>query len=123
MSNTLIVSSQKLHALSRILKYLLPNKTRILFKTFIISQFNYCPLVWLCHSRTLNNRINNKYHRAQKLFYQDKKLSFEELLQKDKPVTAHMKYLEYLAIEIFKVKNGLSPIIMTEVINFHKNES
>ena len=94
-----------------------------MFKTFIISQFNYCPLVWLCHSRTLNNRINNIHHRTQKLFYQDKKLSFEELLQKDKSVTAHMKYLEYLAIEIFKVKNGLSPIIMTEVINFHKNES
>ena len=34
-----------------------------------------------------------------------------------------MKDLEYLAIEIFKVKNGLSPIIMTEVISFHKNES
>ena len=34
-----------------------------------------------------------------------------------------MKNLQYLATEIFKVKNGLSPIIMNEVFNFEENES
>ena len=34
-----------------------------------------------------------------------------------------MKNLQYLATEIFKVKNGLSPIIMNEVFNFQENES
>ena len=34
-----------------------------------------------------------------------------------------MKNLQYLATEIFKVKNGLTPIIMNEVFNFHENES
>ena len=77
-------SSQKLHALCRISHYLSPNKKRILFKTFVTSQFNYCPLVWLCHSRTLINRINNIHLRALRIVYQDKKSSFEELLQKDK---------------------------------------
>ena len=38
-------SSQKFHALSRISRYLSPNKKHILFKTFVASQFNYCPLV------------------------------------------------------------------------------
>ena len=99
-------SSQKLHALSRIAQYLSQNKKRILFKTFVTSQFNYCPLVWMCHSRTLNNRINNIHLRALRIVYQDKQSSFEEL-----------------ATEIFKVKNGLSPIIMDEVFNFQENES
>ena len=102
-------SSQKLHALSRIAQYLSPNKKRILFKTFVTSQFNYCPLVWMCHSRTLNNRINNIHHRALRTVYQDKKSSFEELLRKAKSVSVHMRNLRYLATEIFKVKNGLSP--------------
>ena len=48
-------ASQKLHALSRISQYLSQHKRRILFKTFIMSQFNYCPLVWMCHSRGLKN--------------------------------------------------------------------
>ena len=34
-----------------------------------------------------------------------------------------MKIFPYLATEIFKVKNGLSPIIMDEVFNFQENES
>ena len=33
-----------------------------------------------------------------------------------------MKNLQYLATEIFKVKNGLSPIIMNQVFNFQENE-
>ena len=92
-------------------------------KTFVTSQFNYCPLVWMCHSRTLNNRINSIHHRDLRIVYENKKLSFEELLQKDKSVFALMKNLQYLATEIFKVKNGLSPIIMNEVFNFQENES
>ena len=34
-----------------------------------------------------------------------------------------MKNLQYLATEIFKVKNSLSPIIMNEVFNLKKNEN
>ena len=57
------------------------------------------------------------YHRAQRIVHQDKKSSFKELLQKDKSVSVHMKNLHYLATEIFKIKNGLSPIIIDEVFN------
>ena len=116
-------SSQKLHALTRISHYLSPNKKRILFKTFVISQFNYCSLVWVYHSRILNKRINNIHPRALRIVYQDKKSSFEELLQKDNSVTVHMKNLQYLATKIFRVKSGLSPIIMNEVFDFQENES
>ena len=63
----------------------------------------------MCHSRTLNNRINSIHLRALRIVYQDKKSSFEELLQKDNSVSVHMKNLQYLATDIFKVKNDLSP--------------
>ena len=88
-----------------------------MFKTFVTSQFNYSPLVWMCRSRTLNNRINNIYHKALRIVYQGKKSSFEELLQKGKSVFVHMKNLQHLATEIFKIKNGLSPVIVNESYN------
>ena len=37
-------ANNKLQALARIAKYLSPDKLRIIMKTFIKSQFNYCPL-------------------------------------------------------------------------------
>ena len=71
--------SQKLHALSRIAKYISEDKKRMLFKSFIISQFNYSPIVWMSHGRGLNNKINNIHERALRTVYQDRKSSIETL--------------------------------------------
>ena len=78
-------------------------------KAFITSQFSYCPLIWMFHSRTLNNRINNIHKRALRLTYKDSQSSFKELLEKDHSVTVHHKNLQALVTEIFKVKNDLAP--------------
>ena len=78
-------------------------------KAFITSQFSYCPLIWMFHSRTLNNRINNIHKRALRLTYKDSQSSFKELLEKDHSVTVHHKNLQALVREIFKVKNDLAP--------------
>ena len=56
--------STKLHALARVSNYMTTDKLRVIMKAFIESQFGYCPLVWMFHSRTLNNRINNLHERA-----------------------------------------------------------
>ena len=67
-------ASQKLHAFSKILQYLSQHKKRILFKTFIMWQFNYCPLVWMCHCRGLNKQINTIHKRALRIVYQDNRI-------------------------------------------------
>ena len=45
--------SQKLHALAKVSKFIAKKKLIIIMKTFML-QFSYCPLLWMCHSRTLN---------------------------------------------------------------------
>ena len=45
-------ASQKLHALARITHYMDFEKRRSLMKIFVISQFNYCPLIWMFHNST-----------------------------------------------------------------------
>ena len=54
---------QKIIALTRIAKYINPAQRRVVMKAFIISQFGYCPLVWMFHSRRINNRINRLHER------------------------------------------------------------
>ena len=58
---------QKLHALARITHYMDFQKRRTLMRAFIISQFNYCPLIWMFHNRALNNRINKMHERDLRL--------------------------------------------------------
>ena len=69
-----------------------------------MSWLNYCPLVWMCHSRGLNNKINNMQKRARKIVYHDKQSDLKDLLQKDKSVSIQMNNLQYLAAEIYRVK-------------------
>ena len=82
-------ASRKLHALSRISKFMNYKKRRLVMRSFISSQFGYCPLVWMFHSRRLNNRINSIHERSLRLVYDDKVFSFEELLIKDNSFTIH----------------------------------
>ena len=52
-------------------------------KAFVESQFGYCPLIWMFHSRELNNKINRIHERALRITYKDKSPTFQELLKKD----------------------------------------
>ena len=63
----------------------------------------------MCHSRDLNNRINNLHERVLRIVYQGRKSDFETLLTNDKSVTTHVRNLNYLVTEIYKVKNYVSP--------------
>ena len=45
-------SSQKIAALSRLSSYLHNSKKNIIFNSIKMSQFSYCPLIWMFCSRT-----------------------------------------------------------------------
>ena len=99
-------------------------------KAFIMSQFSYCPLVWMCHSRTSNNKINKLHERGLRLAYDDRQSTFEQLLNIDKLVTIHHRNLQVLATELYKVRHRLAPELMNDIFkkrnvtcNFRKNST
>ena len=82
------------------------NKRQVLMKAFITSQFSYCSLLWMFHSRAMNNRINTLHEKAIRLVYTNKpNLYFDDLLKEDKSVKINQKNCQILATEIYKVKN------------------
>ena len=114
-------ANQKLSALTRVSKYMTLQKRCLLMSSYITSQFNYCPLVWMIHNRKLNKKINKVHERALRIVYGDHKTKFSELLNIDKSVTIHQRNLQYLLIEIYKVEKGISPTIMNEIFQFFEN--
>ena len=88
---------------------------RILLETFIESHFGYSPLIWMFHSRRLNNRINHLHERSLRIVYKDNYSSYVDLLVKDKSFTIHQRNIQSLAIELFKVKRNLSNVIMCNI--------
>ena len=60
------------------------------------------------HSRKLNSRINQLHERPLRLVFKHRKATYDELLQKDNSGRVHHRNLQFLATEIFKVKNDLA---------------
>ena len=114
-------ASRKINALSRITPYMNVSKKRVLMNAFFKSQFSYCPLIWMCHSRANNNKINRLHERCLRIVFSDKQSSFETLLEKDSSVSIHNRNLQILATEMYKIKNNLSPPIIADLFE-QRNE-
>ena len=122
-------ASQKLYALARIAPFMDLKQRRNIMKAFVESQFGYC-LIWMSHSRGLNNKINRIHERALRITYKDKSSTFQELLEKDNSVSIHHRNIQKLAIEIYKVLHGFSPPILNDIFvpvsrpyNFRRNDT
>ena len=109
-------ANQKLHALCRISCYLSRGQPNLTMKTFILSQFNYCPLVWMFCERTLDNKINRIHEKALHIASQNKTYDFNTLLLEANSVSIHKRNLQLLLIEVYKTIQNLNPSFMKEIL-------
>ena len=78
-------ASQKLNVFTGVAQYMNLTQRRSIMKAFICSQFGHCSLVWMFHSRKINNPLNSLHERALRVVYRDYNATFSELLiSKDK---------------------------------------
>ena len=109
-------SSQKLHALARVSNLMSIKQRKIIMNAFIHSQCSYCPLVWMCHSRTVRSLINNIHEISLRIVYNDNISSITQLLEKSGSVSIHHRNLQALTIEVYKSLNNLSSPLMSDLI-------
>ena len=108
-------ASQKINALDRIAPYMGICKRRTLMNAFFKSQFNCCPLIRLCCSRSLNNKIDRLHEQSLRIVYSNKisdliellEIDGSVLLENDGSVSIHYQNIRQLAIEMRKVSKGL----------------
>ena len=82
---------RKLQALARAIPYMNLQKRKVLMNAFFNVQFNYCPLIWMFHSRQNNNKVTHLHERCLRLIHNEKLSSSEELPEKDGSVSIHHK--------------------------------
>ena len=75
---------------------------------------NYRPLIWLGHSRSLNNYNNSIQKRAVRIVFNDNVSFFDG--NKSGLVRVHHRNLQFLPIEIYKALHNLSPPFMSELL-------
>ena len=112
---------RKIHALARVTPFMNLLKRCLLINSFFKTQFNYCPSIWMSHSRENNSKINRLHERYLRAIYNDKQSSFNEFLEKDGSVSIHEQNLQVLATEMYKISNGLSTPLMKAIFSINRN--
>ena len=101
-------------AFSRVAKLLDLDKAKLLYNSFLLSNFNYCPLIWIFCGKRCNKEINRVHKHALRALIGDYESTFECLLTKNNEIAIHTKNLQKLMTEIYKSLNHESPSFMGE---------
>ena len=88
------------------------------YYSFILSNFNYCPVTWRYCSENNSLKMEKIQERALRFIYDDmKKSSFENLLEKSKLPSLKIRRLKTIAVETFKIIHKSSPSYLHDLIN------
>ena len=83
INNLCSTASNLLRALTRIRKFLSKKETKPLSEAYIMSNFKYCPLIWMFCGKTENKSINTIHKRTLRLIYDIEDATFEDLFERD----------------------------------------
>ena len=92
------------------------NKRKTLFKAFVESQFKYCLVVWMLHSRRTNNKINRLHERALRILFDDDVSTFHQLLAMNKSFCIYHQNIQRLLTEIYKALHDSSGNNLIELL-------
>ena len=122
ISNICRSAANQLNALIRLKNYLSFNAKRVLISSYIISNFNYCPLVWMFSTAKSLNKIDSLQKRALRFLYNDYSISYEGLLEEAGKVKMNVYRLRNLCVEIYKTINKLNPEFMNNIFKVKENK-
>ena len=109
----------QLNFLSRQHKFLNQDSKKVVIESFVLANFNYCPLVWhFCSSESMK-KLERIQERALRLLLNDYESDYEALLLKSNKSTLQIRRIKLLAIEIFKTINDLNPPYMKEIFELN----
>ena len=111
--------SQKTRALARIRCFLNQGKADVLFNSFILSHFNYCPLIWMFCDKSSHQLINTTHRRALSVKHNNFSLRDCNFLSHLNLNSLHQRNLLYLVTEVYKSLHCIGPSLMWS--NFQVN--
>ena len=107
-------ANNKINCLLRIRKFLSEDQAKRLSDAYILSSFNYCPLIWMFCGKQMGKLIAKTQKRCLRVVSGDWEQSLPNLLLKYKQPSIHTMHLRSLMVEVFKTLRGSGPQFMRE---------
>ena len=114
-------AAMQLNSLSRLQKYMEKAEKEAIINSFILSNFNYCHLVWRSSSCESIRKIEKIQKRCLRIILNDYESDYETLLRNSNKPTREIRRLRTLAVEIFKIVNEINPPYMKNIFTPKEN--
>ena len=92
---------RQLNALARISKYIDVPSRKMIYNSFIVSNFTYCALVWHFSGKFNNGKIDKLNERALRILYNDYRSTYDELLDLLNSDTDVLTRLKNMTLDVF----------------------
>ena len=110
----------ELNALSRPQKYKGKSEKEAIINSSVLSNFNYCPLVWHFSSCESIRKMKKIQKRCLRITLNDYESDYETLLRNSNKPTMEIRILRTLAVEVFKTLNEINLAYMKNVFTLKK---
>ena len=87
----------------------------VMYKSLIISNFNYCPMVWLFASKSSLSKLDTIQKQALRSVLNEYELDYNDLLTKANVPGIKIMTLRQLAIEVYKSVTKINPEYLNEL--------
>ena len=94
-------ASRQLNALFRLNRYLLPHQRKVLTKSFVFANFNYCPMVWHLCSCKYVQKMERIHKRALRFMLNDFYSDYQTLIAKAGTPTLEMKRIQVICTKVY----------------------
>ena len=107
---------RQLNSLRRLGTHLDVSSRLLIYKTFLLANFNFCPMVWHFCSKGNMLKLEKVNERALRFIYNDLSSSYETLLRKVQMPSLNVQRLHFILTEIYKTFNKTNPLFMHDLI-------
>ncbi len=112
-------ASQQTCAIMRLSAIISMDVKLAMYCTFILSNFNYCPVVWmLCGKRNMKKMEAIQLKALQFGFY-DFTSSYDELLKRSRQPSISIHLIRSLAVEVYKCLRNIAPEYLCTLLQKH----
>ena len=108
-------ASKQVNILSRFKRIFKKDEKAVIYRTFILANFNYCPIVWSFCGQTQMRQMEKIQERALRFLLNDFKSNYEKLLEEAGCESLHLRRLKTIACKVYKSINVLNPSYMFDL--------
>ena len=108
------IYSNKCH--EKIGKYLNTDCRISMYKSFILSNFSYCPVSWMFCGKHNSDKLEKLQERALRFVFSDYTSPISDLLKHGNFLSLSALRIRYLAIEMYECVYGINPPYLSELV-------